>query len=216
MNFFMLLALALGLSMDAFAVSICKGLTLGDATLKKAVIVGLYFGLFQAGMPLIGYIAAYQITEAVSSAGSWIAFGLLCFLGIKMIIGGLKKDGANKNGECKTKSSDENEKCNIENLDENKERINVNYGKKDTKASLGPKQMLLPSLATSTDALAVGASIALLQADILPVVISAGIATFILSAVGVKIGSMFGTRFKSKAELVGGIILILIGFSILL
>ena len=188
MNVLVLLALALGLSMDAFAVSICKGLTLGEATLKKAVIVGLYFGLFQAGMPLIGYIAAYQITDAVSSAGSWIAFGLLCFLGIKMIVGGLKKESADKNDECK----------------------------KETKASLGPKQMLLPSLATSTDALAVGASIALLQADILPVVISAGIATFILSAVGVKIGSMFGTRFKSKAELVGGIILILIGFSILL
>ena len=203
MNIFVLLALSVGLSMDAFAVSVCKGLSISKATLKKAMIVGLYFGVFQAGMPLIGYAVANRFATLITSFSHWIAFGLLCFLGIKMIIGSFKNDDSTGN-----KEPDDNEKQN-----ETKEQDdNVNH----TENSLGPKQMLPLAIATSIDAMAVGVSIAFLQDRILPIVISAGIATFILSTLGVKIGSLFGTRFKSKAELIGGIILILIGLNILL
>jgi len=181
MNFFVLIALAVGLSMDAFAVSICTGLTMEKATLRKALIVGLYFGIFQAGMPLIGYFAASYFADLINAFAPWIAFCLLCFLGGKMIIGSFKKLEQNEN-----------------------------------EASLGPRHMLPLAIATSIDALAVGVTIAFLKENIVPVVVSTGIATFSLSAAGVKIGSIFGSRFKSKAELVGGIILILIGINVLL
>jgi len=181
MNFFVLLAVAVGLSMDAFAVSICTGLTMTKATLKKALIVGLYFGLFQTGMPLIGFAVASQFAEMIIAFDHWIAFGLLCFLGGKMIIGSFKQ---------------------------------VEYAEKET--SLGPKQMLPLAVATSIDALAMGVSYAFLQVNILPAVLFIGLTTFVLSVAGVKIGNKFGTRFKSKAELAGGIILVLIGVNILL
>jgi len=173
--------------MDAFAVSICKGLTLKKATLRKAIIVGLYFGIFQAGMPLIGYAIANRFADMIMTFSHWIAFGLLCFLGIKMIIGSFKTEYITEN------EPDDNDI-----------------------ASVGPKVMLPLALATSIDALAVGVTIAFLQTSIWPLTISAGVVTFLLSAAGVKIGSIFGVRFKSKAELVGGIILILIGINILL
>jgi len=181
MNFIMLLALAVGLSMDAFAVSVCIGLSAEKGTLKKALIVGLYFGIFQAAMPLIGYAIAHRFAEYIFNFSHWIAFGLLCFLGIKMIIGSFK-----------------------------------NEEPAESTSSLSPKKMLPLSIATSIDALAIGASFALLQENIIPIVIATGIATFILSAAGVKLGSIFGTKFKSKAELAGGIILILIGINILI
>ena len=181
MNFFILVALALGLSMDAFAVSICIGLSSAKATIKKALIVGLYFGIFQAGMPLIGYAVATQFAEMIMTFSHWIAFGLLCYIGIKMIISSAKKE-----------------------TPEEKE------------TSLSPKKMLPLAIATSIDALAVGASFAILKENIVPIVIATGIGTFILSAAGVKIGNIFGIKYKSKAELAGGIILILIGLNILL
>ena len=176
MNFIVLIALAVGLSMDAFAVSICTGLTMERATLRKAVVVGLYFGIFQAGMPLIGYFLASQFADMINAFAPWIAFCLLCFLGIKMIIGSFKKEE-----------------------------------QKEKEASLDPKHMLPLAVATSIDALAVGVTIAFLKENIVPVVVATGIATFVLSAAGVKIGSVFGAKFKSKAELAGGIILILPG-----
>ena len=181
MNFFVVIALAVGMSMDAFAVSICTGLTMEKATIRKAVIVGLYFGIFQAGMPLIGYFVASHFADMINTFAPWIAFCLLCFLGGKMVIGSFKKE-------------DKNEK----------------------EASLGPKHMLPLAIATSIDALAVGVTIAFLKENIIPVVVATGIATFLLSAAGIKIGSIFGARFKSKAELAGGIILILIGVNVLL
>ena len=181
MNIAVLFALAIGLSMDAFAVSICAGLTMTKATLKKALIVGLYFGVFQAVMPLIGFAAASLFADMIIAFDHWIAFGLLCFLGGKMILGSFKKE---KQPEEET--------------------------------VLGPKQMLPLAIATSIDALAVGVSFAFLQVQIIPAVLLIGITTFIISAAGVKIGNIFGTRFKSKAELAGGIILVLIGLNILL
>ena len=181
MNIFVLFALAVGLSMDAFAVAICAGLTMSKATLKKALIVGLYFGVFQAGMPLIGFAVARQFADMIIAFDHWIAFGLLCFLGGKMIIGSFKQE---------------------------KHLVQ--------ETSLGPKQMLPLAIATSIDALAVGVSFAFLHLNILPAVLFIGITTLVLSAAGVKIGSIFGARFKSKAELAGGIILVLIGLNILL
>jgi len=181
MNFYVLFILAVGLSLDAFAVSICLGLSSAKTTIKKAVIAGLYFGVFQAVMPLIGYAVASLFAEAIIAFDHWVAFVLLSFLGGKMIIGSFKREDL-----------------------------------PEQEASLGPKQMLPLAVATSIDALAVGVSFAFLQVNVLPAVLLIGIITFVMSAAGVKIGSIFGTRFKSKAELVGGILLVLIGLNILL
>ncbi|MCL2819714.1 MAG: manganese efflux pump MntP family protein [Oscillospiraceae bacterium] len=193
MNIFVLFALAIGLSMDAFAVSVCIGLSMKKVMLRNAILVGLYFGFFQAAMPLIGYIAGSQFADMITAFDHWIAFCLLAFLGGKMIYSSFKKEEPMENEESM----------------ENEEPI-----KKE--ASLGPKKMLPLAIATSIDALAVGISFAFLQVNILSAVLLIGITTFILSAAGVKIGSIFGIKFKSKAELLGGIILILIGTNILL
>jgi putative Mn2+ efflux pump MntP len=168
--------------MDAFAVSVCKGLTMKKATVKKMLTVGLYFGIFQAGMPAIGYYAANLLTGFIGGYDHWIAFVLLCFLGGKMIYGSFKKDDQTDNGE----------------------------------ASLTPSQMLPLAVATSIDALAVGVSFAFLNVRIVPAISLIGTTTLLISMAGVKIGNIFGTKFKSKAEIAGGAILILIGFKILL
>ena len=197
MNFFVFIAIAIGLSMDAFAVSICTGLSMKRATLKKAVIIGLYFGIFQAGMPLIGYAIASRFADIINAFSHWIAFGLLCFLGGKMILSSMKK---------------EKEVVDADNT-ANAQKTQNNV---DNEPSFGPKHMLPLAIATSIDALAVGVSLALLNDPIMPLVISTGIATFTLSAIGLKIGNLFGIRFKLKAELIGGIILVLIGANILI
>ena len=185
MNFIELFLLAVGLSMDAFAVAVCIGLSTAKTNIKKCLIVGLYFGVFQAVMPLIGYFAATLFADKIDSYDHWIAFVLLGFLGGKMIFESFKKE------------EDEEEKD----------------GKK---SSLRPANMLPLALATSIDALAVGVSFALLDVKIIPAVSFIGITTLLISMAGVKIGNMFGSRFKSKAEFAGGIILILIGLKILL
>ncbi|MCL2718397.1 MAG: manganese efflux pump MntP family protein [Lachnospiraceae bacterium] len=180
MGFNELFILAVGLSMDAFAVAVCIGLGMEKITVKKALVVGLYFGGFQALMPLTGYLIASIFADNIISYGSWIAFSLLVFLGFRMILGSFKKES-------------------------------------DTaKASLKPKEMFPLAIATSIDALAVGVSFAFLQVSIIPAVSLIGITTLIFSMIGVKIGTVFGMKFKSKAELAGGVILILIGLKILL
>lgn len=194
MNLWELFFLAVGLSMDAFAVSVCTGLTMPKtdaavSTLKKSLIVGLYFGIFQAVMPLIGYMAATQFADKIVAYDHWIAFILLCFLGGKMIAGSLKKE---ENFKSPQKTEEEAD------------------------SSLKPAKMLPLAVATSIDALAVGISFAFLRVNIVPAVSFIGITTLILSMLGVKIGNIFGARFKSKAEFVGGVILILIGLKILL
>ena len=190
MNSIELLLLAVGLSMDAVAVAVCIGLDISKADMKKSLTVGLYFGVFQAVMPLIGYLAATIFAEGIISYDHWIAFALLCFLGIKMIAGSLKKDTR-----------------------ESKEQTEKSGGKK---TSLTPRHMLPFALATSIDALAVGVSFAFLRVDIIPAVSFIGIVTLLLSMIGVKIGNMFGLKLKSKAEIAGGVILVLIGAKILL
>ena len=184
MGFPELFLLAVGLSMDAFAVSICLGLNTEKRVINSSLIAGLYFGTFQALMPLIGFMAATIFAAKIIAYDHWIAFALLFFLGAKMIAGSLKK---------------ENEKQ-----------------PDNSKNSFKPLQMFPLALATSIDALAVGVSLAFLNVRIIPAVSVIGITTLLISMTGVKIGSVFGSRFKSKAELSGGIILVLIGVKILI
>lgn len=183
MSLFELFILAVGLSMDAFAVAVCKGLSMRKLTLRKASTVGVYFGVFQAGMPLMGYFLGKQFESKITAIDHWIAFVLLSLIGLNMI-----------------KESREKE-------EENKEF---------KEASLQFKEMVLLAIATSIDALAVGITFAFLKVDIVPAVFFIGIVTFLLSSLGVKIGNLFGLRYKSKAELFGGIVLIAIGAKIVL
>ena len=175
-----LFLIAVGLSMDAFAVSVCKGLAMPKCTFKKAAIVGLWFGGFQALMPAIGYVLGAQFQEAIASIDHWIAFVLLALIGGHMIHEALDND------------------------------------EEEADASLNVKTMFLLAVATSIDALAIGITFAFLKVNIIPAVCFIGIVTFIISFAGVKIGNVFGARYKNKAEIVGGIILILLGLKILL
>ena len=190
MSLIELFILAVGLSMDAFAVSICKGLSLRTVSLKECSKVGLYFGVFQAGMPLIGFILGVQFKDYITSIDHWIAFILLGVIGINMIRESFAKD------------------------DDLVDLAETAVGE-DEVNQLGFKNMVMLAIATSIDALAVGVTFAFLQVDIIPAVSFIGIVTFVLSAIGVKIGNVFGTKYKSKAEAAGGIILILIGLKIL-
>ena len=175
-----LFLIAVGLSMDAFAVSVCKGLAMPKCTFKKAAIVGLWFGGFQALMPAIGYVLGAQFQEAIASIDHWIAFVLLALIGGNMIHEALDND------------------------------------EEEADASLDVKTMFLLAVATSIDALALGITFAFLKVNIIPAVCFIGIVTFIISFAGVKIGNVFGVRYKNKAEIVGGVILILLGLKILL
>ena len=186
MDFLTLFLIAVGLSMDAFAVSICKGLALRKITLGRCSYVGLWFGGFQALMPIIGYFIGTSFRSIIESFDHWIAFALLVIIGVNMIREALGKE-------------EENEGCS-----------------ECEKGILSVRSMFTMAVATSIDALAVGMGFAFLDVDIWSSVTCIGITTFILSAVGVKIGSIFGSRYKSKAELAGGIILIAIGVKILL
>lgn len=174
-----LFVLALGLSMDAFAVSVCKGLSLGRIKGKHMCIAGAWFGGFQALMPLLGSFLGRFFADMVTQYDHWIAFILLLFIGGKM--------------------------------------VKESFGEEEhIDSSMSVQSMFLLAVATSIDALAVGVTFAFLRVSILPAVIFIGCVTFVCSAVGVKIGSLFGTRYKAKAELCGGIMLILIGLKILL
>ncbi|MCL2757024.1 MAG: manganese efflux pump MntP family protein [Coriobacteriia bacterium] len=202
MNLLELFILAVGLSLDAFAVAACIGLTTKKTALKEPLIVGLYFGVFQAVMPLIGFLIARLFADQIIAFDHWIAFVLLCILGGRMIFGGLKKEGC-PDRECLP------EMCPDRACPKGKRPRAVT-------SALKPAHMLPLALATSIDALAVGVSFAFLQVSIVPAVALIGVTTFVLSAIGVRIGSLFGTKLKSKAEIIGGCILILIGLKILL
>lgn len=174
-----LFILSVGLAMDAFAVSICKGLSLGKIKKKHMCIAGAWFGGFQALMPLIGYFLGSMFADMITKYDHWIAFVLLLFIGADMIKEAFGKD---------------------EEVDE----------------SMDAKSMFLLAVATSIDALAVGVTFAFMKVNIIAAVLFIGVVTFVCSAAGVKIGSIFGTKYKSKAEIFGGIVLILIGLKILL
>lgn len=181
MSFTELFLIAAGVSMDAFAASLCKGLSLKKINLKHAVTAGLYFGGFHTGMPLLGYALGFQFKYIITSFKHWIAFILLCAIGLNMIRESLNHD-------------DDGE----------------------TDGSLSPGNMILLAIATSIDALAAGVTFAFLHVKILPAVSLIGITTFLLSAAGIKAGSVFGIRYKSGAGLAGGGILLIMGVKILL
>lgn len=179
MSLFELFIIAVALSMDAFAVAVCKGLSQCRWSPKNAVIIGLYFGGFQALMPLIGYILGSQFQSAITSFDHWIAFILLVIIGLSMIKEALSRDS---------------DSCD---------------------ASVAVKDMLVLAFATSIDALAIGVTFAFLQVHIVPAVSFIGVITFVLSIAGVKTGTVFGCKYKSKAEFAGGAILIIMGLKIL-
>lgn len=174
-----LIFMAIGLAMDAFAASICKGMGQSRMQWKNALKAGLFFGIFQALMPLLGYWAGSRFEHLIKTADHWIAFGLLGFIGGRMIIGSFRP---NKPVDC----------------------------------SFRFRPMLILAFATSIDALAVGISLGFLQINIVKAAILIGSVTFVMSFAGVKLGYIFGSRLSSKAELLGGIILVLIGVKILL
>ena len=202
MHFFELFLLAIALSMDAFAVAVCNGLTMKKITVGKALTVGLYYGVFQGGMPLIGFYIARLFANRIMAFDHWIAFILLGAIGGNMIRESLKKEGCSDricpDGMCTDRSCPGGDKPDVK------------------EAALSPMKMLPLAIATSIDALAVGVSFAFLKVNIVPAVLFIGVVTLIISMIGVKIGHIFGLRFKAKAELAGGCILILIGLRILL
>ena len=179
MSLLELFLLAVGLSMDAFAVSVCKGLSVERVRRSSMLACGIYFGGFQALMPMIGYVLGARFQSMIESVDHWIAFLLLALIGTNMIREALGDDG--------------------EALD----------------SSFGVKTMLMLTVATSIDALAVGVTFAFLSVSIVPAVCFIGAVTFALSALGVKLGGVFGMKWKRRAELAGGAILVLIGLKIL-
>ncbi|MCL2189067.1 MAG: manganese efflux pump MntP family protein [Defluviitaleaceae bacterium] len=181
MSVFQLVLLAVGLAMDAFAVAVTLGLGLGKTSLRDMFTVGAYFGIFQAVMPVIGFLAARWFANAVMTFDTWLVFALLTFLGGKMIISAREEE------------------------DETPAAV-----------SLSAKIMLPFALATSIDALAVGISFAFLAVNVALAVVLIGVITLVVSMAGVKIGGVFGMRYKRKAALAGGVILILIGLRVLI
>ena len=179
-----LLLLAVGLSMDAFAVSVCKGLAMKKATLKAELTCGIWFGGFQALMPTIGFFLGALFADAIKAFDHWVAFILLAIIGVNML-----KEAFDKEEDC---------------------------GCEDN-ADMSVKTMFIMAVATSIDALAVGISLAMAgNVNIWMAAIFIGICTCILSAIGVKIGNVFGNRYEKKAQMAGGVILILLGLKILL
>ena len=179
MGFLEILIIGVGLSMDAFAVSICKGLSTRTLKLKHVLICGGYFGFFQGFMPFLGYVLGIQFKDKIESIDHWIAFILLALIGINMI----------------KEAFEDEETCNTE---------------------FSPKVMIPLAIATSIDALAIGVTFAFLNVNILSAVSIIACTTFVISMIGVKIGHVFGMKYKSKAEIAGGIILIGMGIKILL
>lgn len=180
MDIITLLTLAVGLAMDAFAVSICKGLAQQKLSLKHMLIAGLWFGGFQALMPTLGYFLGSQFRDKITAIDHWIAFILLGFIGVNMI----------------RESLDKGDVCPV--------------------GGMGVKEMFPLAVATSIDALAVGITFAFLKVNILVAAGLIGIVTFVISGIGVRVGNIFGSKYKSRAELAGGIILVLLGLKILL
>lgn len=175
-----ILLISIGLAMDAFAVSICKGLSIKKMNWKNAIIIGLYFGIFQAGMPILGYFLGSTFERFITNIDHWIAFALLTGIGFDMLKEAFSKESEHSNDK-------------------------VDF-----------KTMIILSIATSIDALAVGITFACLKTKIIVPAITIGIITFLMSVIGVKIGNKFGDKYERKAEIMGGVILILLGIKILL
>ena len=182
-----LLVLAFGVSMDAFAVSVCKGLCMKKATLKASAICGTWFGGFQAMMPLIGFFLASLFAKYIEAVDYWVAFGLLALIGANMLKEAFEKDEAEEGDICDVNGAD-----------------------------LAFKTMFVMAVATSIDALAVGVSLRMEEKPIFIAIALIGAFTFLMSALGVKLGNIFGSRFKKPAEITGGAILIVLGLKFLI
>ncbi len=185
MGFFEILLLAVGLSIDAFAVSLCKGLSMKKAGLKEGAVCGAWFGGFQALMPLAGYYLGTLFSGVIEAFDHWVAFILLALIGINML-----------------KEATEKKDCSCPD---------------ETGADMSVKTMLVMAIATSIDALAVGISLAMAgDVNIFAAISLIGVITFVLSALGVKLGNVFGSRYEKGAQIAGGVILIGLGLKILL
>lgn len=216
-----LFILAIGLSMDAFAVSICKGLALPKINLKSAGIVGLWFGAFQALMPLIGYLLGVNFRSYIVSVDHWIAFVLLALIGANMIKEALSDDDEEEEAEIRNLKRGPEERtigvCSLDSCSISPTgQVALSRADNRIKEILGFKTMFLLAVATSIDALAMGVTFAFLNVNIIPAISFIGVVTFTCSAIGVKIGNVFGLKYKSKAEIAGGVILILLGCKILI
>ena len=183
MGIFELLLIGVGLSMDAFAAAVCKGLSMRKIHYGRAAVIGGFFGGFQAAMPLIGWFLGKQFQSYITNFDHWVAFLLLAFIGIKMIV-----EAVRSGPDAPAVQED---------------RLQI-------------RELVILALATSIDALAVGITFAFLQINIWAAISIIGITTFILSFLGVMVGNRFGARYKQKAEIAGGVILVLIGLKILL
>ena len=179
MGFFELFLIGIGLSMDAFAVAVCKGLGMSRIEGRRTLVIALFFGGFQALMPLIGWALGRQFEEYITNFDHWIAFLLLAYIGGKMVWEALR-------------------------------------GEESTSSGFDLRELLMLAVATSIDALAVGITFAFLRVEIFSAISIIGCTTFVLSLAGVVIGNRFGSRYQQKAEITGGVILILIGLKILL
>lgn len=180
-----LVLVAVSLSMDAFAVAICKGLSMTKLNLRQMATVGIYFGAFQMVMPLIGFFLGTRFSSAIEAYDHWVVFILLALIGLNMIHESFKKEEAPEEAE-------------------------------DDGSVTGVRAMLPLALATSVDALAVGITFAILSVNIVPAVTLIGVTTLVLSMTGVMLGSRFGSKYKARAEIAGGVVLILIGLKVLL
>lgn len=198
MDIFSVILIAFGLSMDAFAVSVTNGITIKDLKISHALIIGLYFGGFQALMPLAGWLAGYRFRDYIVSIDHWIAFVLLAYIGAKMIKEACGRD--NKTDES------EGDIC----------EVAISNQVETYENPLKPGRLLVLAVATSIDALAVGIGFAFLNISIIRSSLLIGFITFLISIGGVYIGKRFGCLFQKKAELAGGLILIGIGLKILL
>lgn len=176
-----MLFMSVGLGMDAFAVAVCKGLSMLKMKWKKAIVIALYFGFFQALMPIIGYLLGNKLNSVVTQVDNYIAFFLIVAVGINMLVEAFKKDSED-----------------------------------DITENIDFKTMIILAIATSIDALAVGITFAFLDVNVMETVFTIGIITFLLSLIGVKIGNLFGEKYKKHAQIAGGVILILIAIKILL
>lgn len=184
MGFLELVFMGVGLAMDAFAVSICKGLAMRKVNKKQCFTIALFFGGFQAIMPFIGWLLGSYFVEYITRIDHWVAFILLEFIGGKMVLEAVRE---------------KNEPVEIKEMD----------------PPLDMKELLVLAIATSIDALAVGITFAFLEVNIIEAITVIGVVTFIISALGVFIGNIFGNKYKAKAEILGGVILILLGINIL-
>ncbi|MFQ9287891.1 MAG: manganese efflux pump MntP family protein [Intestinibacter bartlettii] len=215
-----LFILAIGLSMDAFAVSICKGLALPKINLKSAGIVGLWFGAFQALMPLIGYLLGVNLRSYIVRIDHWIIC-VIALIGANMIKEALSDDDEEEEAEIRNLKRGPEERtigvCSLDSCSISPTgQVALSREDNGIKEILGFKTMFLLAVATSIDALAMGVTFAFLNVNIIPAISFIGFVTFTCSAIGVKIGNVFGLKYKSKAEIAGGVILILLGCKILI